>query len=89
MNDAQIMDGGVREEEKEEKINHECGDGIINPFSTSPKIGQVQNFFFFRKFIGSFVFMLERYIKRPFFFLEKTLNFFSYMSEKTERSSQK
>ena len=40
-------------------------------------------FFFFRKFIGSFVFMLERYIKRPFFL--KTLNFFSYMSEKIEK----
>ena len=32
--------------------------------------------------------MLERYIKRPIF-LEETLNFFSYMSEKTEKSSQK
>ena len=44
--------------------------------------------FFFRKFIASLVFMLERYIKRPFF-LEKTLDFFLYMSEKTEKSSQK
>ena len=59
----------------------------INPFSTSPAFGQVQKFFF-RKFIASSVFMLERYI-RSFFFLEKTLNFFSYRSEKTGKSSHK
>ena len=54
---------------------------ITNPLSASSKIGQMQKFFF-RKFITSFVSMLERYIKRPLFFLEKTLNFFSYMSGK-------
>ena len=52
-------------------------------------------FFFFRKFIASSVFMLERYIKRHFF-LEKGLKFFfffffffSYKHEKNEKSSQK
>ena len=35
-------------------------------------------FFFFRKFIASSVFMLERDIKRPFF-LEKGLNFFFFI----------
>ena len=46
----------------------------VNPFSSSLFFGQVQKFYF-RKFIASFVFMLERDIKRPFF-SEKTLNFF-------------
>ena len=61
----------------------------VNPFSSSPQIGQVQKFFFFRKFIASFVFMLERYVETLFFFREKTMNFFSYRSKKTEKSSQK
>ena len=60
---------------------------LLTLFSSRTFFGQVQNFFF-RKFIASFVFMLEKYIKRPFFFLEKTLNFFSYRSEKTGKSSQ-
>ena len=42
------------------------GRESLNPFSTSPVFGQVQKFFF-RKFIASLVFMLERYVKRPFF----------------------
>ena len=47
----------------------------INPFSASPVFGQVQRFFS-RKFIGSFVFMLESYISREFFFfIKKTLKF--------------
>ena len=37
--------------------------------------------FFFRKFIASSVFMLERYIKRPFF-LEKGLKFFFHINMK-------
>ena len=52
----------------------------FNPFSARPIFGQVQKFFFI-EFIASLVFMLERYIKRPFF-LEKGLNFFSYKHEK-------
>ena len=48
----------------------------------------MQKFFFFRKFIASSVFMLERYIKRPFFFSED-LELFSYRSEKTGKSSHK
>ena len=60
---------------------------LVNPFSASPKIGQVQKFCF-RKFIPNLVFMVD--ISRDlFFFLEKTLNFFSYKSEETEKSSQK
>ena len=59
----------------------------IYPFTPSLFFGQVQKFFF-RKVIASLVFMLERYIRRPFF-LEKTLNLFSYMSEKTGKSSHK
>ena len=60
----------------------------VNPFTPSPFFGQVQKFFF-RKFIAGLVFMLERYIKRPFF-LAKILNFFSYISKKkTDKSSQK
>ena len=46
----------------------------FNLFSASPKISQVQKFFF-RKFIPSFVFMLERYIKRLFF--REDFEFFS------------
>ena len=53
----------------------------VNPFSASPVFGQVQKFFF-RKFIASSVFMLERYIKGPFFFLAKTLNFFFHIGVK-------
>ena len=45
--------------------------------------GQVQKFFF-RKFIASSVFMLVRYIRRPFFFLEKTELFFHIGVEKLE-----
>ena len=56
-------------------------------FIPSPVFGQVQ-MFFFRKFIASFVFVPERYIKKPFF-LETTLIFFSYRSVETEKSSQK
>ena len=40
--------------------------GCFNPFSAGPIFSQVQKVFF-RKFIASSVFMLERYIKRPFF----------------------
>ena len=56
---------------------------ILNPFSAKPIFGQVLKFYF-RKFIASLVFMLERYIRR--LFLEKGLKFFSY---KTEKSSLK
>ena len=50
--------------------------------------GQAQKFFF-RKFIASFIFMLERYIERTFFRKDFELFFYIYMSEKTEKSSQK
>ena len=40
--------------------------GKVKPFQLQPFFGQVQ-VFFFRKFIASFVFMLERYIRRPLF----------------------
>ena len=61
------------------KFNQLAKKKLLDPFSTSPVFGQVQKFFF-RIFIASSVFMLERCIKRPFF-LEKT-TFFSYKSEK-------
>ena len=55
---------------------------VISPFSASPVFGQVQKFFFLENLL------LERYIKRHFF-LAKTLNFFSYSSEKTGKSSHR
>ena len=60
----------------------------INPFRASPIFGQVQKFFFFRKFIASSVFMLERYIKRPFFFREGFEVFFSYKHEKIKNQAR-
>ena len=61
-------------------------DGQFNPFSASPKIGQVgyKSFFFFFLFIASSVFMLERCIKRPFFRQDFEV-FFSYKHEKKRK----
>ena len=58
----------------------------INPFSASPVFGQVQKFFSENLLLARF--LCWRDISRDLF-LAKTLNFFSYRSEKTGKSSHK
>ena len=56
---------------------------VISPFSASPVFGQVQKFFFLENLL-----LARRDISRDIF-LAKTLNFFSYRSEKTGKSSHR
>ena len=49
----------------------------FNPFRSRTFFGQVQKFFFFRKFIASLVFMLEIY--QETFFIAETLKFFFHI----------
>ena len=57
----------------------------FNPFSASPVFGQVQKFFWK---IYCYLCFNAGEIYQETLFLEKTLNFFSYRSEKTGKSSQ-
>ena len=60
----------------------------INPFTVEPTFGREKKKKFFIKFYSYFSFYAGE-IYQETFFLEKILNFFFYMNEKTEKSSQK